>query len=294
MIKVNQVTSRLEAGKLRGVDLVGICLGDPAETDRRVVDAGTFTMLQDVVGPRTSLYVDASAAHSPQDVVDAVEALRPTYFEFTAVDAAKEPAAAEQLDFLERLPVPKIANGFFVLKDDVGLLDSRLHLDRLVAAVSSTSRSRPTRCSIRGSGSPRPIVSVSRLCSPTTRASSRTCARRRRCSRSSVRWGPISTWETGVSVTTTTRTGRHPSPELSGSSVLCRSADPIRPLLFACSTPDCSGIVAGSHEYCSRRFEQAGAKSTVSQNLCPELAAIVVSTVQHPGTRYEARTHHSH
>ncbi|MET3639692.1 hypothetical protein ABIC73_001249 [Prescottella equi] len=134
MIKVNQVTSRLEAGKLRGVDLVGICLGDPAETDRRVVDAGTFTMLQDVVGPRTSLYVDASAAHSPQDVVDAVEALRPTYFEFTAVDAAKESAAAEQLDFLERLPVPKIANGFFVLKDDVGLLDSRLHLDRLVAA----------------------------------------------------------------------------------------------------------------------------------------------------------------
>lgn len=134
MIKVNQVTSRREAEKLRGVDIVGICLGDTATTERRVVDAGTFTMLQDVVGPRTSLYIDASAAFSPQDVVDAVEALRPTYFEFTVVDAPKESAAAEQLDLLGRLPVPKIANGLFVLKEDVGLLDNRKHLDRLVAA----------------------------------------------------------------------------------------------------------------------------------------------------------------
>jgi len=134
VIKVNQVTSRREADRLRGVDIVGICLGDAATTERRVVDADTFTMLQDAVGPRTSLYIDASAALSPQDVVDAVEALRPTYFEFTVVDAPKESAAAEQLDLLARLPVPKIANGLFVLKEDVGLLDSRRHLDRLVAA----------------------------------------------------------------------------------------------------------------------------------------------------------------
>ncbi|MDH6677059.1 hypothetical protein M2284_001257 [Rhodococcus sp. LBL1] len=132
VIKVNQVTSRLEADKLRDVDLVGICLGDPAATDRRVVDAGTFAALQEAVGPRTSLYVDASAAPSPGDVVDAVDALGPAYFEFTAVDAAKEPEVAEQLDLLACLPVPKIANGFFVLKDEVSLLDSRRHLDQLV------------------------------------------------------------------------------------------------------------------------------------------------------------------
>jgi len=134
MIKVNQVVSRLEAEKLRGVDIVGIGLGDPTATDRRVVDAATFTDLQETVERPTSLYVDASAGYTPDEVVDAVESLRPAYFEFTAVDAPKEAAVDEQLELLSRLAVPKIANGLFVLKDDVYLLDDRKHLDRLVGA----------------------------------------------------------------------------------------------------------------------------------------------------------------
>ncbi|WP_430334458.1 hypothetical protein [Rhodococcus sp. ACT016] len=134
MIKVNQVVSPAEAEKLRDVDLVGICLGDPAATDRRVVDADTFAALQEAVGPRTSLYVDASAGCSPDRVVDAVETLRPAYFEFTSADSAKVSEVERQLDLLRRLTVPKIANGFFILKDDVSLLDSREHLDRLVDA----------------------------------------------------------------------------------------------------------------------------------------------------------------
>ena len=73
----------------------------------------------------TSLYVDASAGYTPDEVVDAVESLRPAYFEFTAVDAPKEAAVDEQLELLSRLAVPKIANGLFVLKDDVYLLDDR-------------------------------------------------------------------------------------------------------------------------------------------------------------------------
>ncbi|WP_305092896.1 hypothetical protein [Prescottella sp. R16] len=134
MIKVNQVVSRTEAGKLRGADIVGICLGDPVTTGRRVVDVDTFTALQEMAGVRTSLYVDASMGYSSEEVVATVESLRPDYFEFTAVDAAKEPQVDEQLDLLGRLAVPKIANGFFVMKDDVSFLGSRAHLDRLVAA----------------------------------------------------------------------------------------------------------------------------------------------------------------
>ncbi|MGO4201884.1 hypothetical protein AB4Z09_08975 [Rhodococcus sp. TAF43] len=134
MIKVNQVVSLAEAAKLRDVDLVGICLGDPGTTDTRVVDAGTFVALQETVGPRTSLYVDASAGYAPDSVVDAVDSLRPTYFEFTAVDSAKISKVDEQLDLLQRLTVPKIANGFFILKDDVSLIDGLEHLDRLVDA----------------------------------------------------------------------------------------------------------------------------------------------------------------
>lgn len=134
MIKVNQVVSRVEAEKLRGVDLVGICLGDPAATDRRVVDAATFAALQEIIGCPVSLYVDSSTAYPPDETVAAVEALGPAYFEFTAVDAEKAAAADEQLELLSRIAVPKIANGLFVLKDDVSLLDGRKYLDRLVGA----------------------------------------------------------------------------------------------------------------------------------------------------------------
>lgn len=134
MIKVNQVVSHAEAEKLRDVDLVGVCLGDPEATDRRVVDATAFASLQEAIGPRTSLYIDTSAGYSPEGVVDAVDSLRPAYFEFTSVDAAKVSEVDEQLELLQRLTVPKIANGFFILKDDVSLLDSLAHLDRLVDA----------------------------------------------------------------------------------------------------------------------------------------------------------------
>ncbi|RVW09542.1 hypothetical protein EGT67_12300 [Prescottella agglutinans] len=134
MIKVNQVVSPAEAEKLVDADLVGICLGDPGTPDRRMVDAGAFAALQEAIGPRTSLYVDASAGYTQEDVVAAVDSLRPAYFEFTSADPAKVSQADEQLDLLRRLTVPKIANGFFVLKDDVSLLDSLEHLDRLVDA----------------------------------------------------------------------------------------------------------------------------------------------------------------
>ncbi|WFR73324.1 hypothetical protein P9209_06245 [Prescottella defluvii] len=216
--------------------------------------------MQEAVGPRTSLYVDASAAPSPGDVVDAVDALGPAYFEFTAVDAAKEPEVAEQLDFLDRLPVPKIANGFFVLKDEVSLLDSRRHLDRLVDVgvayfqveidslidpgfrISSSHRERLVELF-----ADYPCI-VSDVCTAAP------------LPRRSVRPVSTSTWGTDASPTTTTRPGRRPSPELSGSCARCRSNDPIRPLLFVCSTPDRSKIVAGSREYYSRRFELVGSE----------------------------------
>jgi hypothetical protein len=134
VIKVNVVVSHAEAEKLRGVDVVGFCLGDPGTTDKRVVDATAVAALQESIGSRTALYVDASAGYSPDGVVDVVESLRPTYFEFTSADPAKVSAVDEQLDLLRRISVPKIANGFFILKDDVSLLDSLEHLDGLVDA----------------------------------------------------------------------------------------------------------------------------------------------------------------
>lgn len=226
MIKVNQVVSLAEAAKLRDVDLVGICLGDPGTTDTRVVDAGTFVALQETVGPRTSLYVDASAGYAPDSVVDAVDSLRPTYFEFTAVDSAKISKVDEQLDLLQRLTVPKIANGFFILKDDVSLIDGLEHLDRLVDAgvayfqleinslvdagfrISASNRKRMVTMFARY-----PCI-VSDVCAAAP------------VPRNSVMPGSTSIWGTVGCPATTSRTGRALFRVSSGHSARGRAADP--------------------------------------------------------------------
>ena len=63
-------------------------------------------------------------------VVDALDSLRLNCFEFTSVDSAKKSEVDEQLDLLQRPAPPKIANGLFVVKDDVSLFDSFEPLDR--------------------------------------------------------------------------------------------------------------------------------------------------------------------
>lgn len=52
-----------------------------------------------------------------------IEELKPRYLEFTVVDPEKTESSLAQLDALSRLDVGKIANGLFLLKDELSLLD---------------------------------------------------------------------------------------------------------------------------------------------------------------------------
>lgn len=60
--------------------------------------------------------------------------LKPRYLEFTVVDPEKTELSLAQLDALSRLDVGKIANGLFLLKDELSLLDRAAHMDALVQA----------------------------------------------------------------------------------------------------------------------------------------------------------------
>ncbi|AWH53362.1 hypothetical protein C1924_09315 [Stenotrophomonas sp. ESTM1D_MKCIP4_1] len=60
--------------------------------------------------------------------------MKPRYLEFTVVDPEKIERSAAQLRALSALGVGKIANGLFLLRDDLSLLKRVSHMDALVQA----------------------------------------------------------------------------------------------------------------------------------------------------------------
>ncbi|XBB67524.1 hypothetical protein ABFU82_26015 [Nocardioides sp. WV_118_6] len=133
MIKVNQVVSAAEAQRLRHVDVLGVYVGSGTEHDRAVAT-------RDVPAIRSASEALLSVALAPSGPVtveavhQTVRDLRPDYFEFTAVDPEKTADVRRQTELLEEIDVPKVANGFFLLADDLSLTDRTDYLGLLRAA----------------------------------------------------------------------------------------------------------------------------------------------------------------
>ncbi|KUL22156.1 hypothetical protein [Streptomyces regalis] len=134
MIKVNQVCSTCEAEWVRGVDIVGVCLGDAEQHGRRTVTREQFEEIKCATSASIALAIDESAEVSDKDLPDVIGSLRPNYYEFTPCDPEKSGAFERQLAVVRGVGVPGIANGFFLLKDEVSLVRRTAHLDRLVEA----------------------------------------------------------------------------------------------------------------------------------------------------------------
>ncbi|MCW5251428.1 MULTISPECIES: hypothetical protein [unclassified Streptomyces] len=130
VIKVNQVCGVREARWVRGADILGVCLGDGGRT----VTAEGFREIRRAVSAPLALSVDASAGVSDADLPGLVRSLGPDYYEFTPPDPEKAEAFEARLALVRRVGLPGIANGFFLLEDEVSLVRSAPHLDRLAAA----------------------------------------------------------------------------------------------------------------------------------------------------------------
>jgi hypothetical protein len=134
VIKVNQVCSTREAEWVGGVDIVGVCLGDAEQHGRRTVAREQYEEIKRATSASIALAIDESAEVSDKDLPDVIASLRPNYYEFTPRDPEKSGAFEAQLALVRRVGVPGIANGFFLLKDEVSLVHRTAHLDRLVEA----------------------------------------------------------------------------------------------------------------------------------------------------------------
>lgn len=133
MIKVNQVVSAAEAQRLRHVDVLGVYVGSGDEHERAVA-GGEVPAIRSASGARLSVALTPSGRMTADAVHQALRDLRPDYFEFTAVDPEKTADVRRQMDLLEEIDVPKVANGFFLLDDDLSLTDRADYLDQLRAA----------------------------------------------------------------------------------------------------------------------------------------------------------------
>ncbi|WP_175224302.1 hypothetical protein [Achromobacter ruhlandii] len=131
MIKVNQIRSLAHAEKLGSIDVAGFVVARSSSTSALDLDQCRHL----------GSALDCSHAVHPVDGVgdvgfcrEIIEELKPRYLEFTVVDPEKTESSLAQLQALARLKVGKIANGLFLLKDDLSLLDRASHMDALVHA----------------------------------------------------------------------------------------------------------------------------------------------------------------
>lgn len=131
MIKVNQINSSIESEKFSLVDIATFVVGDVAED--RVVDVETCLRLKDQMSSKISVYPHGSLK-DPERLREVVDLLSPDFIEFSVIDPEKTMASEAQIESLEKLEIDKIANGLFIMKDEMTLLDRTSHLDALVGA----------------------------------------------------------------------------------------------------------------------------------------------------------------
>lgn len=124
LIKLNQLTSVEQLRYAGSADTIGICVAAGPLPGGPCVDAATMAGLaaqrgdkKIAVSFRDDDGADASFIRSTIDRLDI------DYYEFTPVDPAKRDDFLRQMDWLQRLDTPKIANGFYVQSDDDSWLE---------------------------------------------------------------------------------------------------------------------------------------------------------------------------
>ncbi|WP_312736868.1 hypothetical protein [Stenotrophomonas sp.] len=131
MIKVSQINSAVEIGRLSSIDVASFAVGRSSSANALDVDQCRSLCSG----------LDCVYAVYPIGGFDDIgfcrelfEELKPRYLEFTVVDPEKMELSAAQLRALSTLDVGKIANELFVLKDDLSLLSRISQMDALVQA----------------------------------------------------------------------------------------------------------------------------------------------------------------
>ncbi len=124
MIKVNQITKSTQAARLsKRIDLAGISVTKQEDVGAPYVDVDTALSLGKLFeGIPLSISFRRDEPLELSEITEVQEALDAKYFEFSPIDFVKKEQFERQLARLSKIASPKIANGFFAMKDDCGLI----------------------------------------------------------------------------------------------------------------------------------------------------------------------------
>lgn len=129
VIKVNQISTAAESAKLGEIDMAGYVVSRRGSANE--LDVEQYKNLKVLLSCEHAIY-PSSGVEDIGFCRELLEELKPSYLEFTVVDPEKIESSRAQLNALAALDVRKIANGLFLLKDDISLLDRTAHMDALV------------------------------------------------------------------------------------------------------------------------------------------------------------------
>ncbi len=131
MISVHQVTTQRRIDTLRRADLLGFCLTRADLGTGFAVDIGQWEALNVPAHQQVAIAFDPAADYRPDEALELLARIRPDYVEIPLGEDAT--ARLDLLDAVAAKDFPVIGTGFFILPDDLHLLDRRPHLDRLTA-----------------------------------------------------------------------------------------------------------------------------------------------------------------
>lgn len=124
LIKLNQLTSVEQMRHAGTAEMIGICTATRPLPGGPCVDPATLAGL---AAQRSDKKI-ALSFHDDGSVDGAfirstIDRLDIDYYEFTPVDPLKRDDFLRQMDWLQRLDAPKVANGFHLQSDDASWLD---------------------------------------------------------------------------------------------------------------------------------------------------------------------------
>jgi len=124
MIKVNQISNIQQVERLqKRIDIGGVCISKSNDIKAPYIDLNTAIRIKDTL-PGLSLSVSfcASDSYDVSEMSDILEVVKAEYFEFDPIDPIKKEQFNAQLKSFKELKIQKIANSFFIMKEDCSFI----------------------------------------------------------------------------------------------------------------------------------------------------------------------------
>lgn len=127
LIKVNQLSKPAQAARWQSkMDIAGICVGrSVAPPSPWLSMAQAAALRSQLAGVRVAIALNPADTFAPDEVEQCLADLRADYYEYTPIDFAKRAAFVSDLARVSNISCKKIANGYFIQRDDCGFIDDK-------------------------------------------------------------------------------------------------------------------------------------------------------------------------